>query len=172
MVNAMKKFNLLYEEIIKKHIVNEARELTFGDKPGQIAKIWKQNLLNILSDKITNLDITVSFDDRRNYRGDRSMVNKWLCFSLTFEITSTIKGMIEIEIAPAQGDVYSNKEVKIQFDKYFYSDENEINNIEVIEKRTMELSKERDLMTASEFPTTELIDEILNIYIYQKIFNE
>lgn len=160
----MKKFNLLYEEIIKKHMVNEARELTLEDRPVQIATIWKQNLLNILSSELTNLNITFSFDDRRNYRQNRSMVNKWLCFLLAFEITPTIKGMIDIEIAPAQGDVYSNKEVKIQFNKYFYSDEHEFINMKVIANRTMKLTKERDLMTASEFPTPELINEILNIY--------
>ena len=170
-LNTMKKFNLLYEEIIK-NIVNEARELTFENKPAKIANSWKQNLLNILSDKLTNLNITFSFDDRRNYRRDRSMVNKWLCFSLTFEITPTIKGMIGIEIAPAQGNVYSNKEVNIKFEKVFYSEEHEFINMKVIEKRTMELTKERDLMTASEFPTPELINEILNIYQKKYLMNK
>ena len=164
------KFNILYEEIMSKYMANEARELTFQNKPLQIANIWKQNLLDVLSDKLTNLDIYVGFEDRRNVR-DRNKVGHWLLFILTFQIPSNVEeispdveGTIMIEISPMQGNVYNNKEVHIQFSKTFYTDEHEIVKKTVMEKRTFELSGERDYMTASEFPTPELITEILDIY--------
>jgi hypothetical protein len=157
------KFDLIYEEIMAKHMANEARELMFYNKPVQIANIWKQNLLDALSDKLTNLDIFVGFDDRRNVR-DRIKVNHWLCFLLKFQIAPNIKGAIDIEIAPLQGNVYNNKEVHIEFSKTFYTDEHEFIEKTVMENRRFELSTKRDYMTASEFPTPELIAEILDIY--------
>lgn len=157
------KFDLIYEEIMSKHMANEARELMFQNKPVKIANIWKQNLLDALSDKLTNLDIFVSFDDRRNVR-DRYKVSHWLCFSLTFQIAPNIKGAIDIGIVPMQGNVYNNKEVHIEFSKTFYTAEHEFVKMTVMEKRTFELSTRRDYMTASEFPTPELINEILDIY--------
>jgi hypothetical protein len=157
------KFNILYEEIMSKYIANEARELTFQNRPLQIANIWKQNLLDVLSDKFTDLDINVGFEDLRNVR-DRIKVNHWLCFLLTFQIEQNVEGTIRIDIAPMQGNVYNNKEVRMEFSKTFYTDEHEFINKTVMEKRTFELSVERDHMTASEFPTPELITEILDIY--------
>lgn len=109
-----------------------------------------------------NLNIELTFKDYRKIQ-DKYKINKWLCYTLKFDISPNIIGIINISMSPGPenpnniNSLLNNKEVQIEFFKIITPEENNYTEQTDVEKRTLELTKPRNYMTPSEFPTPEII---------------